>query len=334
MMKKLFGIVLALLLVFSAAAMVTGCSKAEEPQAAAAAAPAPAAAEVKAAEAPAATPEPAPAVDPVAEAALAYFAEKADDNNMIAQDAFIEKVRNGEDLFILDIRQADVYAEGHIEGAYNAPWGPAIGESLDFLPDDQPVYVYCYSGQTAGQTVAALNVAGIPAKSVRYGWNLGISKVEGYEDVVSAAPNLFGESEGVKFDETVKAAVVDYFNNLKSDPNAPSNIIPAAKAKELIDASEGDDLVVLSIRQAADYAANHIPGAINIPWAKGMQEAFSTLPKDVKIITYCYSGQTAGQAVAILRLLGYDAASLKSGMGTPVTAPSGWMNEGFPVVSN
>jgi rhodanese-related sulfurtransferase len=120
---------------------------------------------------------------------------------------------------------------------------------------------------------------------------------------------------------------VDYFNNLNSDPNASSNIIPAAKAKELIDASEGDDLVVLSIRQAADYAANHIPGAINIPWAKGMQEAFSTLPKDVKIITYCYSGQTAGQAVAILRLLGYDAASLKSGMGTPVTAPSGWMNE-------
>lgn len=271
-------------------------------------------------------------VSPVTEAAMAYFAEKAADNNMIAQDAFVEKVANGEDLFVLDIRQADVYAAGHVAGAYNAPWGSAIADSLDFLPDDQPVYVYCYTGQTAGQTVAALQVAGIDAKSVRYGYNLGISKVEGYEAIINTTPVMFGESEGVKFNAEIKAAVADYFNAIGSDEYAPSNIVSAAKAKTTIDASEGD-VVVLSIRQADAYAAGHIAGAVNIPWAAGMQEQFSTLPMDKKILTYCYSGQTAGQAVAILRLLGYDAVSIKSGMGTGVTGASGWMNEGFPVVA-
>jgi rhodanese-related sulfurtransferase len=63
-----------------------------------------------------------------------------------------------------------------------------------------------------------------------------------------------------------------------------------------------------------------------------MQTQFDTLPKDKQILVYCYSGQTAGQTVAILKLLGYDAASIKSGMGTPVTGGSGWANECFDVV--
>ncbi|HCJ57468.1 MAG TPA: sulfurtransferase, partial [Clostridiaceae bacterium] len=59
---------------------------------------------------------------------------------------------------------------------------------------------------------------------------------------------------------------------------------------------------------------------------------FNTLPKDKKIIVYCYTGQTAGQTVAALRLLGYDAVSLNAGMGTPATGDAGWMNKGYPVV--
>lgn len=305
MTKKAFLILLAVLFVFSSAALFAkGDGEGEAAEASA-----------------------------VTEAALAYFADKAEDNNMIAQDAFVEKVKNGEDLFILDIRRADDYAAGHVAGAYNAAWGSAIADSLDFLPDDQPVYVYCYSGQTAGQAVAALNVAGINAKSVRYGFNLGISQVEGYEDIMETTANQFGASEGVKFDAEIKAAVQDYFNAIGSDEFAPSNIVSAAKAKSTIDESEGD-VVVLSIRQADAYAGGHIAGAVNIPWAKGMQEQFSTLPTDKKILTYCYSGQTAGQTVAILRLLGYDAVSIKSGMGTGVTGASGWVNEGFPTVGN
>ena len=63
-----------------------------------------------------------------------------------------------------------------------------------------------------------------------------------------------------------------------------------------------------------------------------MQEAFADLPRDEKVFVYCYSGQTAGQTVGIMRLLGIDAASVKSGFGTSGTGGTGWSNEGLPIV--
>jgi rhodanese-related sulfurtransferase len=65
-----------------------------------------------------------------------------------------------------------------------------------------------------------------------------------------------------------------------------------------------------------------------------MQEQFSSLPADQKILTYCYTGQTAGQTVAGLRLLGYDAVSLNGGIGWPPNKPLGWKNKGYETVSN
>lgn len=259
-------------------------------------------------------------------AALQYFSDFPG-NRIIPTDKIMEKMDTGEDFLILDIRKAEDYASGHLRGAVNAPWGPAIAEALSWLPDDQPVYVNCYSGQTAGQAVAVLNVAGIQAESIKYGYNLGISKTEGVEAYITTEASLAPESSGVKYDPEIKAAAEAYFNSI---PQNGSNIWPAAKVKEMLDAEELE--MVVSIRQQDAYDQGHIEGAVLIPWGKGMQEKFSILPKDDTFVVHCYSGQTAGQAVAILRLLGYDAVSMKSGMGTPVTAPSGWVNEGFPVV--
>jgi rhodanese-related sulfurtransferase len=287
----------------------------------------------EAAPAAAAAEEPAVEVNYVEEAALNHFANLSADNNMIKETDFIEKVKAGEDLFFLDIRQPDVYGEAHVKGAVNVPWGAAIGEALDNLPMDKTIYVYCYTGQTANQTVAALSVAGFDIKSVRFGWNLGISKVDGYEAATETTVNSLPEPAGNYFEPGVKEAVVDYFNGLAgvSDGIWKNYKISEDNAKKLIDEGS-DEIFVLSIRQAEHYAAGHIPTAVNIPWGKGMQENFDILPMDKKIITYCYTGQTAGQTVGILRFLGYDAYSLNGGMGTPANAPYGWANKGFEVV--
>ncbi len=270
--------------------------------------------------------EKAAEVNAVEAAALAYFADFPG-NRIIPTNKVMEKMDAGEDFLILDIRRAADYDKGHLKGAVNAPWGPAIAQALEWLPDDKPVYVNCYSGQTAGQTVALLNVAGIDASSIKYGYKLGIAKTEGIDAYITTEPSPAPEPSGVKYNPEIKAAVEAYFNAI---PEKGSNIWPAAKVKEALDAEEVT--TVVSIRQPDAYAEGHIEGAINIPWGKGMQERFSELPKGETIIVHCYSGQTAGQAVAIMRLLGYDAISLKSGMGTSGTGASGWVNEGFPVV--
>ena len=262
----------------------------------------------------------------------AYFAEKPDHNYKISQDAFIEKVKAGEDMFVLDIRQPDVYAEGHIEGAVNAPWGTAVSENLDKIPADKPVYVYCYTGQTAGQTVALLNFAGFEAYSVNLGWNLGISKVAGVEDVTTTEASGFDASAATAVDADMMDAIEAYYAGLAdvSDTMFKNYKISEDNLKQLIDEKD-DSLYILSIRSAKDFEAGHIARAFNIPWAAGMQEAFNTLPMDKTIVVYCYTGQTAGQTTAALRMLGYDAVSLNGGMGMAANAPSGWSNKGFEV---
>jgi rhodanese-related sulfurtransferase len=272
-------------------------------------------------------------MDVVAEAANGYFANMPEDNYKISEKTFVEQVKADEDMFILDIRQPDVYAAGHIKGAVNAPWGTAISDNLDKLPKEKTIMVYCYSGQTAGQTVALLNMAGFNARSVNLGWDLGISKVDGVKDVTETTANDFAEVESIEIKAEIKTALEDYFKGLDTvkDTNFKNYKISEDNAKALVDAKD-DSIAVLSVRSAEDFAKGHIEGATNIAWGKGMQENFSSLSKDKKIIVYCYTGQTAGQTVAGLKMLGYDAVSLNGGMGTDSNAPSGWANKGFPVV--
>ncbi|HKL42937.1 MAG TPA: rhodanese-like domain-containing protein, partial [Clostridia bacterium] len=123
-----------------------------------------------------------------------------------------------------------------------------------------------------------------------------------------------------------------YYNGLAdvSDTKYKNYKISEDNLKEMVDNKE--DFYLLSIRQEEAYNEGHIEGAELIPWGKGMQESFDTLPMDKTIVVYCYSGQTAGQTVAGLRLLGYDAVSLNGGMGVGANAPLGWSNKDYPVV--
>jgi rhodanese-related sulfurtransferase len=241
-----------------------------------------------------------------------YFAEFPGARIIEWKDLFA-KIDAGDEPYILSIRQNDVYTEGHIKGAYLASWGEDLAEKVAMLPTDKPVYVYCYSGQTAGQAIALMNLLGVEAYSVKSGFNYGAMKTEGYEEYVETTANEMPDA-GAKFDKKALDFVKEYFNTVNDNK---SNIIAADAAKPLIEAG---DLVVMDIRKAEDYEKAHIDGAINVPFGMDMQKKFVDF-KDKKILVACYSGQTAGQTVGILRALGYDAVSLKFGMGQ-----NGWAN--------
>ena len=125
-----------------------------------------------------------------------YFSEYPG-NRIITWEDLFAKMEAGDAPYILSIRQADVYGEGHIKGAYHAAWGKDLAEKVSMLPADKPVYVYCYSGQTAGQAVALMNMLGIEAYSVKSGFNYGASKIEGYQAYVdttaSELPDVWPE---------------------------------------------------------------------------------------------------------------------------------------------
>ncbi|HAE41965.1 MAG TPA: hypothetical protein DCG34_03475 [Clostridiales bacterium] len=265
----------------------------------------------------------------VEEAAINYF-KNFESSNIIPAADVLASMDAGEDMFILDIRQTDVYEQGHLKGAVSAPWNAELGQVLDYLPMDKPVYVYCYTGQTAGQAVALFRMAGIDAKSIRYGFNREISKVEGIEDYLETEANILATDQANAINPAIKSAVVKYFEKMAAS-EVVNQIIPSTSLFDKLQTGD-ESIFIISARQPDAYAEGHIDTAVNMPFGLNMNTYFKDIPRDKTAIIYCYSGQTAGQALAVLRMLGYEALSLNSGMGTPVTAPAGWINEGFPVV--
>ncbi|MFP4151760.1 MAG: rhodanese-like domain-containing protein [Alkalispirochaeta sp.] len=265
-----------------------------------------------------------------------YFNDLENGNKIFPMDEFVEKVRAGEDLFVVDIRRAEDYEEGHVEGAVNVPWGTsAMWEAMPYIPQDQPVYVHCYSGQTAGQALITMRMAGIEAYSVNSGWNLGISRVDGYEEIVETEPNELDRSTTYDVPDEVMETIQSYYESTfdLNGTTFANRFISAEDANAILQA-EDDSAMFISMCRPDDYAKERIPTSINIPYGPNWNEAIAGLPTDKKLIVHCYSGQGSNQLVVLLNLLGYDAVSLLYGIGTPRTDPRGWTNEGFEVESS
>jgi rhodanese-related sulfurtransferase len=78
----------------------------------------------------------------------------------------------------------------------------------------------------------------------------------------------------------------------------------------------GSSQFIVDIRAAADFALGHIEGAVNVP-LKDIVTYYRTnnLSQYSKVVLVCYTGQTAGYASGMLRVLGYsNVFDLKYGM--------------------
>jgi rhodanese-related sulfurtransferase len=75
---------------------------------------------------------------------------------------------------------------------------------------------------------------------------------------------------------------------------------------------------IVDVRRREDYCRGHIEGALHLDfsgWAR--KENLARLPEGRKIIVVCDNGCKSAQVAAGLRLLGYDAAIIRTGI-------SGW----------
>jgi rhodanese-related sulfurtransferase/predicted transcriptional regulator len=78
---------------------------------------------------------------------------------------------------------------------------------------------------------------------------------------------------------------------------------------------DGDDLVVLDVRPAAEYAAGHLPGAVSILVGE-LRRRLAELPGDREVVAYCRGPYCAfaHEAVAVLRQEGFSARRLEDGL--------------------
>lgn len=87
----------------------------------------------------------------------------------------------------------------------------------------------------------------------------------------------------------------------------------------------GDELLVIDVRPAEEYAAGHLPGALSFPLDE-LAKRIRELPKDKELVAYCRGPYCAYSHVAVdlLRKRGFRASRLEDGLPE-------WEAEALPV---
>jgi len=104
--------------------------------------------------------------------------------------------------------------------------------------------------------------------------------------------------------------------------------IEAVPAKELLKQARKGLVTVIDLRPVEEYAAGHVPGAINIPLPE-LQKRLRDLPKGKEIVAYCRGPYClmSFTAVKMLRGRGHKARRLEAGLPE-------WRSAGLPVQTN
>lgn len=276
---------------------------------------------------------PLPVPPALTAAARDYFARLPEHRNVVTPPDLFARLTAGEPLLVVDLRSPEAYARGHLPGAVNLPFGPALAAALPRLPAGRTLVFCSATGQSSSQATALLNILGRPALHLHSGWERGVKATPGWPAWVETEPAFLPEGPEAPADPATQLAretLAAYFAAMEASP-WPRFAVPADRYRALRAAGE-DPFALLSVRQAEDYAAGHIAGAANLPFGAGMERGFAALDPARPLLVYCYTGQTASQTVAVLRLLGFEAYNLTGGMGDAASG-AGWLGCGGPVTA-
>jgi len=107
---------------------------------------------------------------------------------------------------------------------------------------------------------------------------------------------------------------------------ARDSLEPVTRAELLRRLKRGEDLIVLDVRPAEEFAAGHLPPAISVPLAE-LRRRLRELSRDKEVVAYCRGPYCAfaHKAVRVLQQAGFRARRLEDGLPE-------WKAAGLPVV--
>jgi len=228
-------------------------------------------------------------------------------------------------VYIMDIRSATDFADGHIENAVNVAAGDVLNhiESVDLSGYDE-VSIVCYTGQTAGWATCLLRLMGYDkVYSMKFGmcswhadfadrWNNNTKSTYSTQFVSTVtekgpAGELPLLSTGKETGQEILEVRVD---EVLADGFGEASISSTEVYANL------DNYYIVNYWPEAEYLdPGHIEGAVQYTPKQSIKLAtdLKTLPADKTIVVYCYTGQNSANLAAYLRVLGYEAKSLLFG---------------------
>jgi rhodanese-related sulfurtransferase len=88
-------------------------------------------------------------------------------------------------------------------------------------------------------------------------------------------------------------------------PAAPSvapGVVDAQTARKLV----AQGIQVVDVRTPKEYAAGHVPGAVNVPYDEIDKRHAELGPPSTPLLLYCQTGRRSGIAGLALRAKGFD----------------------------
>jgi rhodanese-related sulfurtransferase len=229
-------------------------------------------------------------------------------------------------VYPIDIRAAEDFADGHIEGAVNVPASDVRAhiDGTDLSAYDE-IHIVCYSGQTASWLTCLLQLAGHDnVYSMKFGMSAWHADFDVWSDKTNNEKATFFTSTATDkgpegdlpalntgfetgeeiFESRYAAVLADGFGN------GGATVTNAAVYNDL------DGYYIINYWPEAEYLdPGHIEGAVQYTPNEdlALDAYLKTLPTDKTIAVYCYTGQNSARIAAYLKIMGYDAKSIVYG---------------------
>jgi hydroxyacylglutathione hydrolase len=188
---------------------------------------------------------------------------------------------------IVDARRPDAHAAGHVPGSIAIPLGGSFGTWLGWVTDHSRPLVLVVDDPA--------DLDELQRQAYRIGHESIVGALEGGIESWQAA--------GRPVERTGVVTAADLAARLGGDP--------------------AERPFVIDVRQADEYAAGHVPGAVHIG-AGALADRLDELPRDHTIAVMCASGYRASVGASILRSAGFTRVDwVPDGF-------DGWADAGLP----
>ena len=260
-----------------------------------------------------------------------YMADNSYDADLIIADWITTAGTvsgNEANYFIVDIRSAEKYAEGHIPGAVNSAYADILTTVEAENTSDLPVLVACYSGQSAAHAVVALRLSGYTdAKTLKWGMSSWAMEFDSW----SGSINSFAVDHANWSTDAPPALLSDMDDPVIVTDLTDGAAILAERVDAILAGFKGTASATI-VEAPENYQINnfwaltdwdhygHIAGAYQVtPGTLTIaNDGLDILDPSQTIVTYCWTGQTSSMMTAWLTALGYEATSLKNGANSMI----------------
>jgi rhodanese-related sulfurtransferase len=257
-------------------------------------------------------------------------------------EKFVIAAKEGTELndkYIIDIRSQTDFDAGHIDGANRYDLSQVLDACDAAAAAGKSPVIICYTGQTACFATSLCRMAGYSnARALKWG-------MSGWSDQTDSwSPNIKNIAQGhANWTTDAAPSLKAYGNPLVVTGNEEGTAVLRARIEAVLAEGFGAAAVNGSdvLENPSDYYVNnffsesHYEGFGHIKNAVCIQPLslsnIQNLDPSKTIVTYCYTGQTSAVITAYLKVLGYDAKSLKFGMNGLYNANPFWDD---PEVSN